>query len=44
VRVRLSGEDDRRRWCGLNALVLAREGKRRDEVLPEDEADAASTS
>jgi hypothetical protein len=32
------------RWCRFSALVLAREGRRRDEALPEDEADAASSS
>jgi hypothetical protein len=32
------------RWCRFNALVLAREGRQRDEALPEDEAEAASSS
>jgi hypothetical protein len=44
VGVRLSGEGGRWRWCGFNASVLAREGRRRDETLPEDEADVARSS
>jgi hypothetical protein len=30
--------------CGFNALVSAWEGRRRDEVLPEAEAEAANSS
>jgi hypothetical protein len=33
-----SGKDDQRRWCRFNPSVSAREGRRRDEVFPEDEA------
>jgi hypothetical protein len=44
VGVRQYGEGGRCRWCRFNASILAREGKRRDEVLPEDEAEAASLS
>jgi hypothetical protein len=29
-----------RRWCRFNDSVSARVGRRRDKVLPEDEADA----
>jgi hypothetical protein len=43
VGVGLSREGDRWRWCEFNVLVLAREGRRRDEVLPEDEAEPASS-
>jgi hypothetical protein len=32
------------RWCGFNASVLARDGRRRDKALPEDEAEAGSLS
>jgi hypothetical protein len=42
--VELSGEGDRRRWCKFNVSVLAREGRRRDEALSKDKADAASSS
>jgi hypothetical protein len=42
--VRLSREGDRRRCCRFNASVSARKGKRRDEVLLEDEAEAPSSS
>jgi hypothetical protein len=31
-------------WCGFNASVSVREGKRRDEALPKDEAEAVSLS
>jgi hypothetical protein len=32
-------------WCcGFNASILTRDEKRLDEVLPEDEAEAASLS
>jgi hypothetical protein len=37
-------EEGGRQWrCGFNALFSAQEGKRCDEVLPEDEAEAASS-
>jgi hypothetical protein len=42
--VRQSREGGRWRWCGLNALVLAQEGRRRDEALSEDKAEATSSS
>jgi hypothetical protein len=44
VGVELFGEGGRRQWCKFNAPVLAREGRRRDEALPEDEAEATSSS
>jgi hypothetical protein len=44
VRVRRSGEGDRRRWCGFNTSVLAQEGRRQDKALPEDEVEAVSSS
>jgi hypothetical protein len=31
-------------WCRFNALVLASEGRRPDEALLKDEAEAASSS
>jgi hypothetical protein len=34
----------RRRWCRFKTLVSAREGRRRDEVLSEDEAEVANLS
>jgi hypothetical protein len=37
VGVELSGKGGRRRWCRFNALVSAREERRRDEALSEDE-------
>jgi hypothetical protein len=43
VGVRRSGEG-RRRWCRFNTLVSAREGRREDEALLEDEAEAMSSS
>jgi hypothetical protein len=43
VIVERSGEGYQQRWCGFNALILAREGGRRDETLPEDEVEAASS-
>jgi hypothetical protein len=43
VRVRRSGEGSIRWWCRFNALVLTREGRRRDKALPEDEAETASS-
>jgi hypothetical protein len=44
VGVRQSEEGDQQWWCGLNASVSAREGRRCNKVLPEDEANAASSS
>jgi hypothetical protein len=44
VGVRLSAEGSRQRWCGFNASVSALEERRWVEALPEDEADAASSS
>jgi hypothetical protein len=38
------GEGSLRRWYGFNASVSTREGGRRDEALPEDEAETASSS
>jgi hypothetical protein len=43
VIVERSGEGYQQRWCRFNALILAREGGRRDETLPEDEVEAASS-
>jgi hypothetical protein len=31
-------------WCGFNTSVSARQGRRWDEALPEDEAEAMSLS
>jgi hypothetical protein len=44
VGVGLSGEGGQRRWYRFNASVLAREGRRRNEALPKDEAEAMSSS
>jgi hypothetical protein len=44
VGVGRSGEGGRRWWCKFNVLVFAQEGRRRDEALPENEAEAASSS
>jgi hypothetical protein len=44
VGVRWSGVGGRRRWCKFNASVLAWEESRRDEALPEDEAEVAISS
>jgi hypothetical protein len=44
VRVELSEESGQRRWWRFNSSVSALEGRRRDEALPEDEVDAASSS
>jgi hypothetical protein len=44
VGIGLSVEGHRRWWCEFNALVLARERRRRDEALLEDEAKATSSS
>jgi hypothetical protein len=44
VGVGLYREGDQQWWCRFNASVLAREGRRRDEALLEDEAEAANSS
>jgi hypothetical protein len=44
VGVGRSEEDNLRRWCEFNASVSARDGRRRDKALPEDEVVAASSS
>jgi hypothetical protein len=44
VRVKLSREDGRPQWCRFNISVSAQERRQHDEVLPEDEADAVSSS
>jgi hypothetical protein len=44
VRVGLSGEGGRQRWCGFNASVLTREGRQLDEMLLKDEAEVTSSS
>jgi hypothetical protein len=44
VGVGRSGEGGRRWWCGFNASVLTRDGRRWDELLSEDEVEAASSS
>jgi hypothetical protein len=44
VGVGRSGEGGLLWWCGFNASVLARKGRRRDEALSEDKAEAASSS
>jgi hypothetical protein len=43
MRVGWSKEGGQMRWCRFNASVSAREGRRRDEALSEDEAEAASS-
>jgi hypothetical protein len=43
VIVERSGEGYQQRWCEFNALILAREGRRRDETLPKDEVEATSS-
>jgi hypothetical protein len=40
VGVRRSEDGGWRWWCRFNAFVSAQEGRRRDEALPNDEADA----
>jgi hypothetical protein len=42
--VGLSGEGDQQWWYRFNALVSTREGRQHDEVLSEDEVEAASSS
>jgi hypothetical protein len=37
-------EGGQRRWCGFNDSVSARERRRRDKALSENEADAVSSS
>jgi hypothetical protein len=37
-------EGGRRWWCGFNDSILTREERRQDKVLPEDEAETASSS
>jgi hypothetical protein len=44
VGVGLSGEGGLRWWCGFNASILAREGRRQNKALPKDEAEAVSSS
>jgi hypothetical protein len=44
VGVERSREGSLREWCEFDALVSAREGRRRNKVLPEDEAEIASSS
>jgi hypothetical protein len=44
VGVRWSGDGGQRQWCEFIALISTREGKRRDKVLSEDEAEAESSS
>jgi hypothetical protein len=44
VGVGLSEEDGRWWWCEFNASILAREGRRWNETLPEDEAESVSSS
>jgi hypothetical protein len=44
VGVGLSREVGRWRHCGFNASVLAQEGRRWDEALPEDKPDVVSSS
>jgi hypothetical protein len=44
VGVRRSGEGGQRWWCGFNASISAREGRRWDEALLEDDAEVVSSS
>jgi hypothetical protein len=44
VEVERFGEGGRRWWCILNGSISAREGRRPDEALPEDEVKLASSS
>jgi hypothetical protein len=44
VGVRRSKEGSLRWWCKFNALISARKERRRDKALPEDEAEATSSS
>jgi hypothetical protein len=44
VGVKWSREGSLWQWCRFNALVSAQEERRRDKVLLEDEAEAASSS
>jgi hypothetical protein len=43
VGVEQSGEGSLLWRCGFNASVSAREGRRRDEALPEDESEVANS-
>jgi hypothetical protein len=42
--VGLSRESSLRWWCGFNALVSVREGRRWDKALSEDETEPTSSS
>jgi hypothetical protein len=44
VEVGQYGEGGQRWWCRFSALISAREGRRLDKALPEDEAEATSSS
>jgi hypothetical protein len=44
VGVELFGKGGWRRWCKFNASVSTQEGRRQDEILLEDEVEAASLS
>jgi hypothetical protein len=44
VRDRQSEEGSLWQWCGLNASVLAREGRQWDKVLQKDEAETLNSS
>jgi hypothetical protein len=44
VGVDWSREGSLRRMCGFNASVLALDGRRRDKALPENKAEAMSSS
>jgi hypothetical protein len=44
MRVRSSEEGGQQQWCRFNASISVREGRRHDEALPEDEAEATNSS
>jgi hypothetical protein len=44
LRVGLSEEGGRWRWCEFNTSISGQERRRQDEALLEDEADAVSSS
>jgi hypothetical protein len=44
VKVGRSRDGSLQWWCGFNASVSTREGRRRDKVLPKDEAVVVSSS
>jgi hypothetical protein len=44
MKVSLSRNGDQRQWYRFSISILTREGRRRDEALPEDEAEAVSLS